>query len=246
MAGSLVGRATRTAFDVAATVYPHPSLKWRAMDLKFRQEADLSEIARRYGVRTETLTKQLQSGCDNPGLRFHRDAGFFDFIRSQIEDLTGSSWLDVGADTGALTAYLSDMLGSNHFELIDVDHGDRSSKRWNADFSIRIFDGTHLKYADGSFDLVILSYVLHHAADSTIPLLQDAKRIARKYVFVLEDPKDTSDDYEWAYTHDKKGTFRGHREWLALFRTLNLEIVHDEPLSCEIHSRHFYALRAMM
>jgi SAM-dependent methyltransferase len=107
---------------------------------------------------------------------------------------------------------------------------------------VKQFDGTHLEYADDSFDMVLFSYVLHHAADDTLQLLRDAKRIARRYVAITEDPKETPDDFYWAYKHDRAGTFRGRREWLELFELMGFSVVHEEPLDPHIHSRHFYLL----
>ena len=39
------------------------------------------------------------------------------------------------------------------------------------------FDGRNLPAAANSTDLVLFNYVLHHAADDTIPLLKEARRV---------------------------------------------------------------------
>ena len=58
-----------------------------------------------------------------------------------------------------------------------------------------------------SYDVALLTYVLHHAAGDTISLLKEAKRVARKYVIVLEDVIDSEDDAKNAFAHDPRGTF---------------------------------------
>ena len=89
---------------------------------------------------------------------------------------------------------------------------------------------------------MFFSYVLHHAGENTISLLRDAHRIARRHVIVAEDPKVTETDYRWAHQDDRRGTFRGLKEWRDLFALLGFALVHDEPLDCRGHSRHFFIL----
>ena len=232
----IVARGQRLLFELAAVVLRHPGAKWRALDLKYKEQADLPAIARRYGIAEKTLADQMQRGFDNPAYRFDRDRAFYDYIHSQRSILRGSSWLDVGADTGTVNVYLSEMLDSKSFQLIDINIAPKTN------FPVLKFDGKHLSYDTGSFDLIFFTYVLHHAADNAITLLEDAHRIARRHVIVLEDPKETEDDYRWAYKHDRSGTFRGRLEWLKLFDLLKYDVIHEAALGSQIHSRHLYIL----
>ncbi len=212
----------------------HPELRLRAEILDHRND-DLTAYATRYGIRRLTLDRMLREGLDTPGYRFHRDAGFYDYFASRT-DLSGTSWLDVGAGSGCVDAYLSDMLSSNELELCDVHVASKTA------YPVRQIDGTRLDYPGGSFDLVFFTYVLHHAADDTLPLLRDAHRIARRHVVVLEDPKETEHDYLWAYRHDMAATFRGRREWRELFDVLAFDVAYEAPLADDTHSRHMYVL----
>lgn len=217
----------------------HPGLQWRALDLEHRQsntEAGLGELAFRYPIKLGTLQRMVREGLDNPSYRFHRDAAFYDHFVPWSAQLKGASWLDVGADSGCVDAYLADMTGSDRIELVDINVAAKSA------YPVKQFDGQHLDYPDNSFDLVFFTYVLHHAADSTLGLLRDAHRIAAKHVIVLEDPKETAADLRWAYKHDPRGTFRGLREWRELFALTGFTVVHDAPLGADIHSRHFFVL----
>lgn len=232
----LLERLQRVVFGAAIRFSRHPDLRLQHDYLKFKHEGDLPSIARRYGIPLATLEQQRDTGIDNPAYRFYRDGGFFTYFASHAAALQGSSWLDVGADTGAVSLYLSELLGSKNFELCDVSVAPRAL------FPVRRITGASLDYAPDSFDLVFFSYVLHHAADDTIQLLRDARKIARRYIVVTEDPKENADDYYWAYMHDKRGTFRGCKEWRQLFDVVGLTIVHDEALNAELHSRHMFVL----
>jgi SAM-dependent methyltransferase len=214
--------------------FTSPELQLRALVAKHRHD-DITSFVSAHGIKPETVERMSSEGLDNPGYRFHRDGPFYDYFFDRT-DLRGASWLDVGADTGCVDAYLADMLDSSDFELCDLNVAT------NTAFPVRRFDGTSLDYAEDSFDLVFFSYVLHHAADNTIGLLRDAHRIARKHVVVLEDPKETEDDYRWAYAHDRAATFRGSAEWQDLFGLLGFDVQHEASLGSDIHSRSLYVL----
>src|SRR5262245_19195705 len=59
---------------------------------------------------------------------------------------------------------------------------------------------------------------------------------------VTEDPRETDDDSLWAYVHDKRGTFRGLKEWRNLFSAVGFTLVHEIELDGEPYSRHFFLL----
>lgn len=199
-------------------------------------DRDLSSVADNMGVRVETLRRQYEQNLDNPSYRYDRDTALFSFLRGERVRLEGSSWLDVGADTGAMSVYLSEILKSNTFELCDVNAASRTN------FPVRKIEGVALDYESNSFDLVLFIYVLHHAGNNAIQLLRDAHRIARKLVIVAEDPKDTDRDCRWAYQDDQRGTFRGQKEWKELFTLLGYYTVLEQPLDCHVHSRHLFVL----
>ncbi len=234
----LLERSQRLLYGAATRVSRHPEFRLQYDYLRFKHDGNLAEISARYGIDVGLLERQRDAGIDNPAYRFYRDGGFFSYFAANAAIFKGSSWLDVGADTGAVSLYLSELLASKSFELCDVTVAPRAL------FPVRRITGERLDYEPNSFDIVFFSYVLHHAADDTIQLLRDARKVARKYVVVTEDPKENADDYYWAYMHDKRGTFRGCKEWRQLFDVVGLSIVHDEALNPELHSRHMFVLDA--
>jgi SAM-dependent methyltransferase len=238
MRASLVGTEIlkRTALRGLTKVSRNPKYATLLEDLNARRHGDLARLANETGISLETLVHQRDIGLDNPAYRFERDAAFFAYFLAEANRLKGCSWLDVGANTGAVSLYLSEILRSTDFTLCDVHTPPRSN------FPVRHIDGTRLDYPDHSVDLVLFSYVLHHAADNAIPLLRDARRIARRNVIVTEDPKETEADRRWAYQDDPGGTYRGLREWRALFILLGFSIVYEASLSHHAHSRHLFVL----
>ena len=80
------------------------------------------------------------------------------------------------------------------------------------------FDGRTLAHPDGSQDVVLFNYMLHHAADHTISLLQHARRVTRRYVVIAEDIKaaHSKEVAHAQWVHEWSGTFRGEVECTRL------------------------------
>jgi SAM-dependent methyltransferase len=209
---------------------------YKAANRRLGLQADIAGMAEHYGITMATLQRHRASGVDNPAYRFHRDRGFYEYALTHRAELRGGSWLDVGAGLGVTGAHLVEMLNIDEYVMCDREVAPNAVGR------VEPMDGATLPFPDKSFDFVLFSYVLHHAADDAIRLLREAGRVARRQVFVLEDPKETSADYRWIRFHAPDGTFRGRDEWRQLFDILGLEIVHDQELDSSIHSRHLWVL----
>ena len=171
------------------------------------------------------------------------------------------SLVDVGAGTGTLSAIVAAVLDSPELRLVDIDNTEtnkglgsnaaalfsRSFDAFSAKHPVQTFDGRTLDFDDDQYDVALLTYVLHHAAGDTIQLLQEAKRVARRYVIVLEDVIDTEDDAKNAFAHDPRGTFRHRKEWDALFDLLGFDVVARGPcngggLAAFRHTMEFWVL----
>jgi SAM-dependent methyltransferase len=229
-------RLKKLVFEVLLRLGGNPVYAVKSRLVSFKLHGELPPISQKFGIRLDTLQHQKDTGLDHPAYRFHRDADFFSYFVRNAERFRGSSWLDVGAGTGAMSVYLSEIFQSTDFELCDVQVPPHSNA------PVKEIAGTHLDYENDSFDLVFFSYILHHAADNTIPLLRDAHRIARSYVAVTEDPKETAADCLWAYKHDDRGAFRGRKEWKELFSLTGFSVVYETPLDGDVHSREFFLL----
>jgi SAM-dependent methyltransferase len=146
--------------------------------------------------------------------------------------------LDVGTGQGAVLAPLAAAGFVERYWAIDVAEHAVSIVRQRQDLpklvEARVFDGRYIPYADGQFDLAILSHVIEHIPDPR-PLLREAARVAR-YVTV-EVPLEKN-----LHTLLKvllgKGGYReevGHVQWFSqsrfrslLERDCGLEIVRME------------------
>lgn len=148
--------------------------------------------------------------------------------------------LDVGGGRARLKAALehtaippAKVTEGRSYDYVEYDCID-----FNPTVNCPAFDGRSLgNFSDFSYHSVMFHSTLHHAADTTISLLKDARRVAQKYVIVAEDLKaDRNADYElkWVqHHHDPHGTFRGDREWKNLFDLLDLRLVHEAgPRMC--------------
>jgi ubiquinone/menaquinone biosynthesis C-methylase UbiE len=106
--------------------------------------------------------------------------------------------LDVGAGDCRLDVLLKKKIGC---EVVPVDVEDFNE----TDLPLTIFDGKRLPFADDSFDVVLLIFVLHHAEDAR-QVLEEARRVSRRSIIVFEDV--TSNWWD-------RMVFRGFHHWLA-------------------------------
>jgi ubiquinone/menaquinone biosynthesis C-methylase UbiE len=147
-----------------------------------------------------------------------------------------ASVLDIGCGSAYVAWQLAAVAG-REVHAVDV-----------ADFrrvplpNFALFDGLHLPYPDGRFDLVVFSFVLHHVPDVYKPLLlAEARRVARRRVVVLEDTPETWLDRCFSWGHGewfrrKVGNrvpfgFLSAAQWKRLFTVLRMEPTHIQPLS---------------
>ncbi|NUO54171.1 MAG: class I SAM-dependent methyltransferase [Polyangiaceae bacterium] len=98
-----------------------------------------------------------------------------------LADLVGpaSSLLDVGAGDGEVARSVAELVGAQRVEGVDVlvqPHGQVPT---------RSYDGEHLPFEDGAFDVVLLSDVLHHVV-SAEGVLCEALRVATRAVVVKD------------------------------------------------------------
>jgi ubiquinone/menaquinone biosynthesis C-methylase UbiE len=104
-----------------------------------------------------------------------------------------------------------------------------------------VFDGLRLPFPDRSFDVVLLSFVLHHMPDVYKPfLLGEARRVSRGKVLVLEDTPANPLDRLFSWWHGERFRRRvGSREafgflsgaeWARLFARMGFDTRHV-PLS---------------
>ncbi|MFI5257499.1 MAG: class I SAM-dependent methyltransferase [Gemmatimonadales bacterium] len=130
--------------------------------------------------------------------------------------------IDVGSGDGYLGAVLQTWRPSTR--VIGVETQVRALTR--SGFEPVLFDGLHLPFPDRSFDVAILSNVLHHADDQPA-LFAETCRVTRRRV-VIKDHLAASRLDRWKlalldvlgnrrFGADTRGDYLGRDEWSAMF-----------------------------
>jgi SAM-dependent methyltransferase len=167
----------------------------------------------------------------------------------------GARVLDIGTWDGLLGKALIDRLDC---DVLGVDVVDRHQDR----IPFRLFDGRRLPVAgEERFDVVLLLYVLHHAADD-LTLLREARRVLAPggCVIVGEDRADgagqrlrTKGFHVFLLLFQGmgwKGRFRGMRAWQERFAAAGLRVEQVAHVGAQGGRRLFpenvlYVLRAL-
>jgi len=89
------------------------------------------------------------------------------------------SLLDVGGGDGLVAKHLQQRLGIERVQMVDI------LPRPNSLFEVTLYDGLTLPFESNSFDVVVLSDVLHHAEEPN-RLLQECLRVARAGVAIKD------------------------------------------------------------
>ena len=140
----------------------------------------------------------------------------------------GASVLDVGCGEGYVMEELAARGAGELFGADVVDIRREKSRPF------RLFDGVDLPFIDRRFDVVVLSFVLHHVPNERKrALLREALRVCRGTVVIVEDTPATLLDrlmnrhHGESYRRQIKSTaaygFLTAGEWRWLFRGMGLE-----------------------
>ena len=140
----------------------------------------------------------------------------------------GASVLDVGCGEGYV---VEELLARGAGEVFGVDVVDIRHERSGP---FRLINGIDLPFIDRRFDVVVLSFVLHHVPDDRKrALLREALRVCRGTVVIVEDTPTSLLDrllnrrHGEAYRRRIKSTasygFLTEGEWRWLFRGMGLE-----------------------
>ncbi|HVV51714.1 MAG TPA: class I SAM-dependent methyltransferase [Polyangia bacterium] len=140
----------------------------------------------------------------------------------------GASVLDVGCGEGYL---LEELAARGAGELFGADVADLRREKTRP---FRLYDGVELPFIDRRFDVVVLSFVLHHVPDDRKrALLREALRVCRGTVVIVEDTPVTLFDRLLSRRHGERYRrriasedsfgFLTAGEWRWLFRGMGLE-----------------------
>lgn len=137
-----------------------------------------------------------------------------------------ASILDVGCGDGAVASLLAERRPDITVEGVEI------ASRPGCSIPCRPFDGEHLPFPDGSFDVCLFVDVLHHTSDATL-LLGEAARVARSCVLLKDHLCENALDHgilramDWISNrpHGVILTYNYHRlrDWQRHFATCGLK-----------------------
>jgi SAM-dependent methyltransferase len=173
--------------------------------------------------------------------RMQRQSELVEKARAEFNFRSIQSWLPQKSrvlDVGAWACYLGQLLRDRrNCEVLSLDVIDANK----TSMPFRKFDGKTLPVDSGSYDVVLLLYVLHHAEDDE-PLLREAGRVLRDQgrLLVAEDCIDSLWDriltegfHVWLWLIAKMsrdGTFRTNDQWKVRFRKAGFNVLETVPL----------------
>lgn len=154
------------------------------------------------------------------------------YLRRELSDYIHKNdhVLDIGSGRGYLDWEIKKKIGA---DVICVDVYNYSS----VGLPVVIYDGIHLPFSDKAFDVVLLSYVLHHSGKRQLELLNEAKRVCRGRIIIYEDEAVGGVGQLFRSFHGpafnfivgiRDGTtcvFHNSHEWQRIFERLGLRIL---------------------
>jgi len=150
------------------------------------------------------------------------------YRRKKTEDiiltLDPSSVLDIGGVEYEKVCQTKDI----KYTSINIDSPQSTGQGgYHRTSNTLVYNGRDLPFKKNMFDLVIVNFVLHHTANSTLFLLKQIHNISSKYVLIGEDLSELQYDIKWHkrnYDHQPGGVYRSDEEWRILFKLFKLKL----------------------
>lgn len=172
--------------------------------------------------------------------------GIFDFIikplllikASKIDSHCSSFLEGKVLDVGAGRCYISKRLKNRGLKLTCLDIKNLSK----TGMSVVVYDGKNFPFKNDEFDSALIAYVLHHCDDST-KVLKETIRTCKGNIVIFEDTKPSKITNAMDFLSNKlRGVdtpfkFHSINEWKAIFKKLNLKIVHVQQ---DVEKEWFY------
>ena len=143
-------------------------------------------------------------------------------IKNHCKDFLKGKVLDIGAGR----CYIAKELKSNNLKVACLDIKNLS----RTDMKVVVYDGRNIPFNTNSFDSALIAYVLHHC-EEPIKVLNETLRVCKGNIVIFEDTKPSPVTNAMDFLSNKlRGVatpfkFKPEREWLAIFKKLNLRIV---------------------
>jgi len=145
----------------------------------------------------------------------------------------GEKILDLGCGSGIIAKSFQDFFQT---EVTGTDIKDQRVFR----IPFKIINGKDLPFPEKYFDVVLISYVLHHT-ENPEALLTEAKRICRGKIIIYEDiPKGFLSEiicnihgisFDNIFNNPSKTSFKKEEDWEKIFDELKLNIIFKKRIN---------------
>ncbi|MBU4299190.1 class I SAM-dependent methyltransferase [Patescibacteria group bacterium] len=148
-----------------------------------------------------------------------------DFIKE------GSKILDLGCGSGIVGKKFQDYFKA---ELIGIDVKDRRLEK----IPFQKFNGRDIPFSENNFDVVLISYVLHHAGDPTA-LLKEAKRVGERVIVYEDLPEGFLSglfcrlhgiSFDKLFGNPNPTSFRTEKKWEDIFKEIGLNLIFKKEI----------------
>ena len=130
-------------------------------------------------------------------------------------------------DVGAGRCYVAkELREKNNLKVTCIEVKDLS----RTGVKVVVYNGKNMPFKNNEFDSALIAYVLHHCEDQ-LKVLKDAIRVCKGNIIIFEDTKPSPITNAMDFLSNKlRGVetpfeFRTEKDWLKLFKKLNLKIV---------------------
>jgi SAM-dependent methyltransferase len=145
----------------------------------------------------------------------------------------GAVILDLGCGSGIVANEFKIFFGAK-IEGIDIE-----DKRV-VQIPFKLYDGKNIPFADNSFDVVLISYALHHCEDP-VRVLSEAKRVAKGKIIIYEDLPENifsklacklhGKSFGFLFKNDKQScNFKTDDQWKEVFKNLDLKLMFEKRI----------------
>ena len=158
----------------------------------------------------------------------------------------GEKILDIGAGGGWIGKEIQKRKNAE-VTLTDITDFNQTS-----DLKFVLYDGEKISFPDNSFDVSLLVFVLHHCKNP-LRILEEAKRVARKKIIIIEDVPTSLINRIFLYFWDvivglpslikPPGEeiafhFKTIPQWQKVFNELDLKIIFQKEFKSNILVHH--------
>ncbi len=166
--------------------------------------------------------------------KFHNTFVYSRRIRVLVEEICNllpknSKVLDVGCGDGNIDRLIMQRRPDVNIEGIDI------LQRKKTHIRVTQFDGDNIPFKDNEFDVVMFVDVIHHASNQLL-LLEEAKRVSRKYLLIKDHTNNgflafsTLKFMDWVGNrhHDVVLPYKywSYEEWVSVIGKLSLNITY--------------------